>query len=380
MQTRTTLAKTTLFVVTIIVASMLLALNPQIALAQEFGHYGGIIPKNCLIGGTITNDVHYVEYTFSGNSGEEVFITLQAIGDDDWNLFGDLDPLLMLRGPGIETPLENDDWFGLNSFLQVTLPEDGAYTVTANRWEKGAGTTTGDYLLLVTKKHPVVAYYGILSPNQCIVGAISDEIYAVEHTFSGIAGQEVTITMERLSWGLNTFLSLRGPGIETPLKNDDGWFGRDSILHLTLNRTGAYTISASRSDGEDGSSSGLYKLCLKSDPYVPGQGDVLRPHQIILVDTSIPSQPDSITYSFDYYHELAHGAAATVMLPNIDGQRPALQLYDPNGNQIASVSTNSQFATLDCPQMPQEGTYTITVEGQLIGFYTICLRDSAYAR
>ena len=186
--------------------------------------------------------------------------------------------------------------------------------------------------------------------------------------------------MERLSGDLDTFLSLRDPDGVVIATNDDGWFGLDSILHLTLSKTGAYTISASRSGQENGQSSGVYKLCLKSDPYIPGQGDVLRPHQIILVDTSIPSQPDSITYSFDYYHELAHGAAATVMLPNIDGQRPALQLYDPNGNQIDSVSANSQFATLDCPQMPQKGTYTITVEGQLIGFYTICLRDSAYAR
>jgi hypothetical protein len=356
---------------------MTLALNPQIALAQEFGgHYGGLIPINRLIGGTISDDVHYVEYTITGDHGQNVVITLQAVGA------GGLDPLLKLRGPGIDTPLVNDDgWFEGNSILRdITLPESGSLTVTATRSGEGDGTSVGNYLLLATTEHPKVAYYGILSPNQCIVGAISDDIYAVEHTFpGGRAGQVVTIVMERLNGNLDTFLSVRDRDEVVIATNDDDGLGLNSILQVTLEKDSDLTITATRWQQQDGSSTGEYKLWVKTDPYEPRQGGVLRPHQIIWADTTIPSQPESITYSFDYYYELGHGVAITVMHPTIDGLRPVLQLYDPNSNLIDSGTigtSNWQVTTLDCPRMPQTGTYTTTVEGL---FYNICLRDTAYA-
>lgn len=376
-----------LIAVTIITISLLLIHSPQPIASQDYGHYGGLIRINDIIGGTITDEVHYIEYTFSGQRGQEIFIFLQAVGS------GDLDPVVKLRGPDGPTLEDDDDWnthawSTRNSFLRHRLPANGAYTVTATRYREHDGPTSGNFLLWVTDSYPRVAYYGNLSHNQYIVGAISDEIYEVEHTYSGRAGETITITMEKITGDLDPYVKLRGPD-STPLReNDDvGYSNWNSLLTYTLPRTGAYTITATGSPYWDDPTSGEYKLRVVSDAHSQREGGILRPNQVILVDTTI--YPRGVTFSFDYYNRFDYtssttrldwGINATVMPTIMTGQRPVLTLYDLHGDQLASISPNSSFAILNCSQLPQTGTYFLTVGGQLYGTYTITFRHPAYAR
>jgi hypothetical protein len=367
-------SKAAFFVVAVIAALLLPAHFPQTVLAQrDYGHYGGVIPMNRLIGGTITNETHFIEYTFSGKRGQEVFITLQAAG------YGNLDPYLSLRGPD-STTLDTDDdgWTGRNSKIEITLPQDGAYTVTATRCGGYDGLSVGNFLLWVTDSHPRVAYYGVFSPNQYIIGAISDEYYGVEHTFSGRAGEEITITMKKFKGTLDPYLSLRGPDSTTLDTDDDGWTGRNSKIEITLPQDGAYTVTATRCGGYDGTTSGQYILRILSDTHPTG--GVLHPDQIIM--GYIGKDLNSATYSFDYTGALSGGVNVAVGTQS-SRQYPDLDLYDSNDNPLDIffyASSASRFAMLARTHMPQTGTYYIRVKVSRKGYYTITLRHPAYAR
>lgn len=366
------LSKTTFFVVAIIAALLLPTHIPQTVLAQrDYGHYGGVIPMNRLIGGTITDEIHFIEYTFSGRSGQEIFITLQAAG------YGNLDPYLKLRGPD-GTTLDTDDngWSGRNSKIEITLQQDGAYTVTATRHKEHDGQSAGNFLLWVTDSHPCVAYYGVFSPNQYIIGAISDEYYGVEHTFSGKPGEKVIITMEKFRGNLDTLLMLRGPDSTTLDIDDNGWYGRNSRIEITLQQDGAYTIHATRSGAHNGTTSGQYILRILSDTHPTG--GVLHPNQIIR--GYIGEDLNSITYSFDYTGALDRGVNVAV-ITQFSRQYPDLDLYDSDNNILIIFShTTSRFAILARTEMSQTGKYSIKVKVSREGYYTITLRHPAYAR
>jgi hypothetical protein len=82
----------------------------------------------------------YDEYTFSGQAGQQVLITLESM---------DFDPYLILVDPNQTIIAENDDanTSSQNSQLTITLPQNGIYTVIANAYrEEGQG----EYTITVT--------------------------------------------------------------------------------------------------------------------------------------------------------------------------------------------------------------------------------------
>ena len=365
------LSKTAFLMTVLIVVSLSLIHIPHASARTDYGHYGGVIPMNRLIGGTITHETYFIEYTFSGQIGQEIFITLQAAG------YGNLDPYLKLRGPD-GTTLDTDDngWSGRNSKIEITLPQDGAYTVTATRHREHDGRSTGNFLLWVTDSHPCVAYYGVLSPNQYIIGAISDDCYGVEHTFSGKTGEKVTITMKKFKGNLDTLLKLRGPDGTTLDTDNNGWSGRNSKIEITLPQEGAYTVHATRYGSYNGSTSGEYILHIISDAHPTG--GVLHPNQIIM--GYMGENLRNVTYTFDYTGALDRGVNVTVRT-QFSNQYPELDLYDSNSNYMDTLScTYSQSAMLARTHVPQVGTYYVKVTVSRKGYYTITLRHPAYAR
>jgi serine protease Do len=78
----------------------------------------------------------YREYTFSGNAGQTITITLES---------GDFDTYLMLIDPSNRMLRDNDDSApdNTNSTLTVTLPATGTYKVIANAYDRsGQGRFT----------------------------------------------------------------------------------------------------------------------------------------------------------------------------------------------------------------------------------------------
>lgn len=96
------------------------------------------------ITGTITSDNTFDLYTFEGQAGDVVTVTLTSSN-------GNLDPLLYLIGPsGIEIAQNDDSNETTNSLIsEILLTEDGTYTIIATRFGANFGGTTGAYNLLL---------------------------------------------------------------------------------------------------------------------------------------------------------------------------------------------------------------------------------------
>jgi hypothetical protein len=79
-------------------------------------------------------------WALSGRAGQTYTVDLQS---------SEFDCYLLVVGPGLEQPLEDDDSGGdLDSRITITLPEDGIYRVIAS----SLGGETGEYSLRVIEE------------------------------------------------------------------------------------------------------------------------------------------------------------------------------------------------------------------------------------
>lgn len=97
--------------------------------------------------GSISAEYYQRFYSFSGQRGQSVTISLNVAR-------GNLDTFVALITPdGRELVSDDDGGGGQNSLIaNFTLPADGLYLILATRYQRDAGTTTGDYTLTLTAR------------------------------------------------------------------------------------------------------------------------------------------------------------------------------------------------------------------------------------
>lgn len=188
-----------------------------------------------------------------GTAGQRLAVILES---------DDFDAYLYLTGPGLGEVLENDDGAGdLNSQIEVTLPQDGPYTVVASALSAGS---FGAYMLRVQEPVdpntlPIMRSVGVgetatqqlTSLDGPVLEGRTGQIWG----FEAQAGQRVVIDME--SEAFDTYLYVIGPGISEPLSNDDGGDGTNSRLEVAFPEAGTYRIVAA---AYSSNSTGSYSL------------------------------------------------------------------------------------------------------------------------
>ncbi len=174
-------------------------------------------------------------WVFDGRAGDIVTIRMDS---------EHLDCYLELLNPvGLSIASDDDSGGNSNAFINgFRLSSTGRHIIIA----RGFNGRTGPYTLSLTRGE-VTAGGGTIAPGQTVSGTIvlpgGDE-----WTFSGIAGQRVTISMFA---DFDTYLELRGPeGTVLTSDDDSGGNMQSRISNFTLPQTGTYTIIA-RSFGRE---------------------------------------------------------------------------------------------------------------------------------
>lgn len=189
-------------------------------------------------------------YAFTAAAGDRVEIALIADGD------ASLDPYLELQDDSGEIIASNDDYNGLNSYIDHTFEEAGTYIIVA----KGFSSSTGDYRLRIRDRRAPIAQLplqvigiddeasGELQSN---FGIETMESTHVDYQLSEAAKAairrgdgEVTIRMNAVEGGdpdfggsLDPFVAL---GFDTPLgfavvdQDDDGSGTLNAMLPVDL--------------------------------------------------------------------------------------------------------------------------------------------------
>lgn len=225
------------------------------------------------ITGIITDENFEVRYTFVGEQGDTVTISLIRQS-------GDLDAYLELLDASGNLIASNDDApdMPVDTDSRITnfrLPVFGPYTIVATRFQGVAGNSTGEFELSLDRavpdeSRPPAAEGGMIGYDQQVTGTITNEHYEFEYVFFGTAGDVITIDLRRQNENedLDTLLLLLDAdgnqlAINDDIRTPDGSALTDSrIANLRLPQTGQYTIVATRFQGENGSSSGAFVLSL----------------------------------------------------------------------------------------------------------------------
>ncbi|HEX7314605.1 MAG TPA: pre-peptidase C-terminal domain-containing protein [Pyrinomonadaceae bacterium] len=243
---------------------------PASPTALNFGVTNGALAvSDC----RFVDDSFYDAFAFAGTAGQQVSLSLSSASFDAFVFL--LDDSMNVLGA-------NDDGGGGNNARLpatsgfVTLPYTGVYIVIAGEIppaNPNSAPATGNYTLTLTDggtcpSTPITVGQtisnGALAAGDC---RLPDETLFDLYTFSGTAGQQVSISMTA---AFDAFLYLTGPDGQIFAADDDGGGGTNARIpagsgFFTLPVTGTYHILA---NALDPSGAGAYTLSL-SGPAPP---------------------------------------------------------------------------------------------------------------
>jgi hypothetical protein len=96
-----------------------------------------------------------------------------------------------------------------------------------------------------------------------IEGEITAANSTLYYTFTGQAGDVITIRMDRIGGALDPLLALTNASARELVSDDDGGDGQNALIaSFTLPADGAYTILATRYERASGTTTGRFRLTL----------------------------------------------------------------------------------------------------------------------
>jgi len=199
------------------------------------------------------NDAYFDTWELEGRVGGSLTIDLQS---DDFDAF------LYVVGPGLEETLSDDDGGGgCHARITLTFLEAGTFRVIAT---SAGSRERGVYTLSASATPGPVAEGECGGPDPAAlrdlptdsrrlqVGAqatgalattdreLPDGTHAQAWALEGQAGQTVNILLE--SDDFDSFLYLTGPGITSPMSDDDGGGELHARITVSFPQTGTYVV------------------------------------------------------------------------------------------------------------------------------------------
>jgi hypothetical protein len=181
-------------------------------------------------------------WALDGEEGKEVVVTLESDAFDAY---------LYVVGPGLSAALTDDDGAGdLNARIQFRFPQNDAYRVVASAV---SSSSYGAYTLRVEEPvdpNTLPTEDRIAEMGGTAQGVLTDrDPVAVDGrrgqawALYGTAGTSVVV--ELISEDFDSYLYLVGPGIETPLSDDESAGHLNSRIEHTFAETGTYRVIVS---------------------------------------------------------------------------------------------------------------------------------------
>jgi hypothetical protein len=250
------------------------------------------------VSGTLDNSSYAQIYAVQAEKGTNFVVAMFADASN-------LDAYIIFATEAGDVLAEDDDSGAqvggtkTDAFVQLVIPETGNYLIVATRSGLDAGTSSGNYALVAgvpeesgqqtNQQQPVpepqpqntnlpagMEYVGDIAMGDSMSGTISNETFVQLYTFSGSAGDTVTITMKG-DGNLDPYIGLIDPNDNVVAEDDDsggGTGGVDAQISIRLTESGTYVIAATRSGIDQGDTVGNYTLDLISGPPPAPEGSV----------------------------------------------------------------------------------------------------------
>ncbi len=284
--------------------------------------------------GSLTNSRSQSRYTFTGESGQFVSITLTS---DDFDAY-----LTLEDADGMFIANDDDSAGSLNSRIgPLALPDNGDYVIVVSSLSSSG---TGDYTLSLDAPVVETLDYGAVVEGEFTADETSRTYY-----FEAESGDAVAIAMD--SGDFDAYLRLDAPGGTMSWTDDDSGGNRNALLGpLSLSEGGLYIITASSWGGSD---PGVFTLTITRAQITPLELDTPAEAEL--------AAGEPLYFSFE--GESGQTISLTVNSDNtIDTQ---MTLRGPDGYQ---VDYNDDGTGID-PALPattltSSGIYTLIITGR----------------
>jgi hypothetical protein len=320
----------------------------------------GVIASDQILTGT-TNAVGDLDaFTFSGNSGNRVVLTIVGTSGVPYS------PSMYIYPPGGGSYVTSTT----NSRIDYQLTSSGTFTAVV---QDQSLTHTGTYTLsyLNVSAGPFTNGSdpdgGPIAPGSIKTGTISGPGDLDAYTFVGSNGDHVIVGAPATSGTLNTNMTLYPPGGGTALNQTSA-----DRMDATLTMDGTWTVVV-----EDYSdvASGAYSLSvmdLSKTLTSPGDpdGGPIASNQILSGTTNAPADFDAFTFNGVSGDRILMIAVGTSGLP----YRPYVYLYPPDGGSYVTSSSGSRMDY----QLQETGVYTAVVQDASVvntGTYALSYLD-----
>jgi hypothetical protein len=229
---------------------------------------------------TMDDDSHYDLWTFRGQSGQTIRVTLRSSEFDAYLSVGKME-----GGEFSELETDDDGAGGTDSRIVMTLSESAEYAVRVNSLSEGE---TGDYTIMVEQGDPNEVTAGAgddsdesplpeptsLHAGQTLTGELSDSDAKMDddshydlYSFNGKRGQQVTLTMRSKAFDSYLALGRIESGSFNALESDDdSGGGDDAQITFRIPRDGQYVI---RANSLFSNVSGEYSVRLETGEVAP---------------------------------------------------------------------------------------------------------------
>jgi hypothetical protein len=303
-------------------------------------------------------------YSFRANQGDIVDVRMRRVS-------GDLDAYLQVVNSNAVVLADNDDTPGqtMPFDAQVTglvIEETGTYVIIASRYGQAAGTSVGNFVLILEEadnsglgNSPLTARP--MQPGESIDGSLTESRFTQYYTFQAQKDDLVSVRMTRTNGLLDSLVAIADIDLQELVVDDDSAGGQNAqISQFKIPEDGTYYIVATRFDREAGTTAGSYTLELvdlgnafdgipEDTPRI-GYGSTVTG---VINETTLEA-----VYAF--YGE--QGDIITVSMSNADGDLdPVVSILDDQQRQIAidDDSGSGQNASIARFEIPASGTYYV---------------------
>ncbi len=209
------------------------------------------------LGATVSNELtpqQFVKYYRFEAQADDIITIRMSRGAT-----GILDSFVVLANTGLVEMVADDDAGGGQNALidQYRIPETGTYYIIATRFDREAGTTSGEYRLelqnLGNAFDDVSADTARISYGTTVTGRIDAETPEQVYAFWGVEGDTITVSMNRGDGNLDPVVSILNSEEQVVSNDDDSGGGQNArISEYTIPETGTYYLRATRYSGDTG--------------------------------------------------------------------------------------------------------------------------------
>jgi hypothetical protein len=306
------------------------------------------IEAGTLISGAITTDAPEILYTFEGEAGDTITISMWAVDPG-------LDSYLILMLPdGTEIARDDDSGGNLNSLIgPFSLPEDGAYTVKATRFGGLDGSSTGGFELQLLNVEVAP-----LTPNEQYTVELNDDMPSAYFSFTPQTDQAYVLTGTSIAGDTGFLINVNTAGGETfnQIYGQVGGMGLIDPLLLP-----------------DAGQSHVIEVLRQIDPANAMAGDTVTVQMTlgtvetapITLGTPVTGDLDPAMPTMHYAFEGAAGDVLRIEAEQIGTEPYEIQVYSPQGYVVNGGATlyapDENGLVIDPLVLDADGEYLLLV-------------------